>query len=252
MSTPLILALPSKGRLMQQTEDRFTAAGLTVRKTGDPRGYRGAVDGLSAVEVAFVSSAEITQLLRTGEVHLGVTGEDLLRESIADCAHRVTLLAPLGFGRADVVVAVPEFWIDVTSMADLEEAAALFRRRHGRRMRVATKYLNLTRRFFSGERIGDTEGTLADTVSSYRIVESAGATEGAPASGAAELIVDITTTGATLEANGLRVLTDGTILRSEANLIRSHAAPWCDATRAAEAEIVRRLTVPVGGQTQRI
>ncbi len=241
MSAPLILAVPSKGRLMQQTEACFSAAGLILRKTGNTRGYRGEIEGLAGVEVAFVSSTEITQLLKSGDVHLGVTGEDLVRETISDADSRVVFRKPLGFGLADVVVAVPDYWIDVTTMADLEEAAAVFRRRHGKRMRVATKYMNMTRRFFAGHRYGDATRAAADTVSSYRIVESLGATEGAPAAAAAELIVDITTTGATLKANGLRILEDGVILKSQANLIAAQAAPWSPETRAAEAEILRRL-----------
>jgi ATP phosphoribosyltransferase len=239
LSGPLILAVPSKGRLMEQTETALKAAGLVMRKTGNARGYRGEIEGVAGVEVAFVSSSEITQLLKTGEVHLGVTGEDLVRESIADVDAKVAFLKPLGFGFADVVVAVPEFWIDVTTMADLEEAAAVYRRRHGRRMRVATKYMNMTRRFFAGHRYGGEKA--AEAVSSYRIVESLGATEGAPAAGAAELIVDITTTGSTLKANGLRVLDDGVMLRSQANLMASHSAAWTPQTRAAEVEIRRRL-----------
>ena len=241
MSHSLILAVPSKGRLMEQTETCFKAAGLVMRKTGDARGYRGEIEGMAGVEVAFVSSSEITQLLKTGEVHLGITGEDLVRENIADADGKVGFLKPLGFGFADVVVAVPDFWIDVTTMSDLEEAAAVYRRRHGRRMRVATKYMNMTRRFFAGHRYDGEAKALADAVSSYRIVESLGATEGAPAAGAAELIVDITTTGATLKANGLRILEDGVMLNSQANLMSSRQANWSDATRAVEADILRRL-----------
>src|SRR5262249_33606226 len=151
---------------------------------------------------------------------IGVTGEDLVREGIADADATVELLAPLGFGHAHVVVAVPQAWIDVRTMEDLDEVAADMRARHGVRMRVATKYVNLTRRFFAQHGIAD-----------YRIGESLGATEGAPATGAAEIIVDITTTGATLAANALKVLEDGTILRSEANLVASMKAEWGDDAR---------------------
>lgn len=227
---PLILAVPSKGRLMEQTQARFASAGMVLAKSGSARGYRGEIAGLPGVDVAFVSSSEIVRMLRDGEVHAGVTGEDLVRESVADAEQRLSFLAPLGFGHADVVVAVPEFWIDVTSMAELEEAAARFRRCHGRRMLVATKYMNLTRRYFAAHGVID-----------YRLVESLGATEGAPASGAAELIVDITTTGATLAANGLRVLRDGVMLRSEANLIASLTAPIGPAAKVARDEIIARL-----------
>ena len=124
-------------------------------------------------------------------MHLGVTGEDLVREMIPDADSKVVLIEGLGFGFANVVVAVPQAWIDVRTMADVDDVATAFRHHHGRKMRVATKYVNLTRRFFSAHGIMD-----------YRIVESSGATEGAPAAGTAELIVDITTTGATLAANG--------------------------------------------------
>ncbi len=123
-----------------------------MRKTGHERGYRGALDGLDDVEVVFISAAEIVHQLKTGRVHLGVTGEDLIRETLADVDARGRIPGPLGFGRADVVVAVPDCWIDVARMADLEDVAAQFARAHGRRLRVATKYMNLTRRFFAGER----------------------------------------------------------------------------------------------------
>jgi ATP phosphoribosyltransferase len=234
MSDKLILALPSKGRLMEQCNLALAKAGLVVRKSGSQRGYKGEIDGLPAVEVAFVSSSEIAQFLKSGAAHLGITGEDLVRETMpADCEERVGFLARLGFGRADVVVAVPACWIDVRRMADLEEAALAYRRVHGRRIRVATKYLNLTLRFFAQK-----------GVTGYRIVESLGATEGAPAAGLAELIVDITTTGSTLKANGLKVVDDGLILRSQASLVASKAAPWTDELRAVERQIAASLAAP--------
>ena len=123
---------------------------------------------------------------------------------------------------------MPQAWIDVRGMADLDDVATSFRLRHDRRLRVATKYINLTRGFFARHGIVD-----------YRIVESAGATEGAPAAGTAELIVDITTTGATLAANGLKVLEDGVILRSQANLVAARAAPWDEAQLANRAAYPR-------------
>ena len=161
MSERLILAVPSKGRLMDQAAELFSKAGLELRKVGSQRGYRGEIAGFDDVEVVFMSASEITALLKAGRAHLGVTGEDLVRETMADADSRVSLLVPLGFGRADVVVAVPAAWIDVRRMADLEAAAMLFQRTHGRRLRVATKYMNLTRRFFA-----------AKGVTGYRIVES--------------------------------------------------------------------------------
>ena len=236
----LILAVPSKGRLMEETANQLARGGLKLARTGNERGYRGEVQGLAGVEVAFVSASEIADLLRKGEVHLGVTGEDLVRDLIPDAETEVEFLRPLGFGHADVVVAVPDFWIDVSTMSDLEEAALLYRRRHGTRMRVATKYRTLTRMFFAGHRYGG-EPRAVDTVTMYRIVESLGATEGAPAAGLAELIVDITSTGSTLKANGLRILDDGVILKSQANLVLSKRAPWSETQLALKDDILRCL-----------
>jgi ATP phosphoribosyltransferase len=203
----LTLAIPSKGRLMEATAELLAKAGFTIDRLGADRGYRGLLKGLDGVEVAFLSASEIAQNLRDGKVDLGVTGQDLLHEKIAPDDKAVQLLLRLGFGPADVVVAVPECWLDVASMADVDEIAESFYERHGRRLRVATKYHNLTRRFFAEK-----------GVTGYRIVESLGATEGAPAAGIAEIIVDITTTGATLAANSLKILDDGIILKSTAVL----------------------------------
>jgi ATP phosphoribosyltransferase len=230
MIDKLVFAVPAKGRLMEQSIELLAKAGLQPRKMGSERGYRGEIEGLNGVEVAFIAASEIAHTLKAGQVHLGITGEDLVRETISDADERVEILKPLGFGHADVVVAVPQCWIDVRRMADLQAIALPFRRVHHRRLRVATKYVNLTRRFF-----------LAKGVTDYRIVESLGATEGAPASGAADLIVDITTTGATLRANGLKVLGDGTILRSQANLFASRWAEWTPELRAAQIEIMARF-----------
>ncbi len=230
MSDKLVFAVPSKGRLMDQASEAFARAGLKLQKTGNDRGYRGELAGMDAVEVAFVSSSEIAWYLKTGRAHVGITGEDLIREQMSDAGERVEFIAKLGFGHADVVVAVPDCWLDVRTMADLDEIAGPFRRNHGRWYRVATKYMNLTRRFFADKGVTD-----------YRIVESLGATEGTPAAGTADLIVDITSTGATLKANGLRILDDGVILKSEANLVASNVAEWSGATRAAKNAIAKAL-----------
>jgi ATP phosphoribosyltransferase len=230
MTAPLVLAVPSKGRLQENAEAFFARAGLALMKPRGVRDYRGTIDGLDGVEVAYLSAAEITAQLAQGAAHLGVTGEDLVREMIPQANARVVLLEGLGFGQANVVVAVPQAWIDVRTMADLDDVATAFHQQHDRKMRVATKYLNLTRAFFAEHGIGD-----------YRIVESLGATEGAPAAGSAELIVDITTTGATLAANGLRVVDDGVILRSQANLVASRTAPWDEAERATARIILDRI-----------
>ncbi|HYC25525.1 MAG TPA: ATP phosphoribosyltransferase [Roseiarcus sp.] len=228
--TPLVLAVPSKGRLQENSASFFARAGLELAQARGARDYRGVVANVPGVDVLFLSASEIVGQLASGAAHLGVTGEDLVREHIADADRRLVLLAPLGFGGANVVVAAPQAWIDVRRMADLEDVAASFHARRGERMRVATKYVNLTRRFFAEKGVAD-----------YRIVESLGATEGAPAAGAAELIVDITTTGATLAANGLKMLEDGVILRSQANLIASLAAPWGPAQRERARAMLMRI-----------
>ena len=195
MSTPFVVAVPSKGRLQENAEAFFTNAGLALAKPRGAREYRGTMMGVDNVEIAYLSASEIASQLASGAVHLGVTGEDLVHETIPNADKRVLLIEKLGFGLANVVVAVPQAWIDVRTMTDLDDVTTGFREQHNRRMRVATKYINLTRSFFAAHDVVD-----------YRIVESAGATEGAPATGTAEMIVDITTTGATLAANGLKAV----------------------------------------------
>jgi ATP phosphoribosyltransferase len=230
MTAPFVLAVPSKGRLQEQAEAFFTRAGLSLAKPRGARDYRGTIGDLPGVEVAYLSSDEIAARLADGSVHLGVTGEDLVRERIPEADSRVVLIDGLGFGYANVVVAVPQAWIDVRGMADLDDVATAFRLRNDRKMRVATKYVNLTRGFFSEHGIVD-----------YRIVESLGATEGAPAAGSAELIVDITTSGATLAANGLKVIEDGVILRSQANLVAARKANWDTAARESARVILDHI-----------
>ena len=227
----LVLAVPAKGRLQENAEKFFARSGLALIKPRGQRDYRGEIAGLDGVEVAYLSAAEITAQLSSGSVHLGVTGEDLVREMIPDAEARVLLIEGLGFGFATVVVAVPQAWIDVRTMADVDDVATSFRQHHGRKMRVATKYVNLTRDFFSAHGVLD-----------YRIVESSGATEGAPAAGTAEMIVDITTTGATLAANGLKVIEDGVILRSQANLVAARTASWGESERELARVILDRIT----------
>ena len=205
------LALPSKGRLREPALDVLAAAGLPVTLPSDERRYRATLGTRDDVEVAFLSASEIAGELAQGNIDLGVTGEDLVRESHSDWDARMEIGARLGFGHADVVVAVPEAWLDVDTMADLDDVAADFRQRHGRRLRIATKYWRLTQQFFSQKH----------GIQVYRIVESLGATEGAPAAGLADVVVDITSTGSTLRANHLKTLSDGVILRSQACLVAS-------------------------------
>jgi ATP phosphoribosyltransferase len=230
MTAPLILAVPSKGRLQQNAEAFFARAGLELVKPRGVRDYRGTIKNIDGIEIAYLSAAEITAQLAQGAAHLGVTGEDLVREMIPQSDARVVLITGLGFGFANVVVAVPQAWIDVRNMADLDDVATAFRLRNERKMRLATKYANLTRDFFARHGVVD-----------YRIVESSGATEGAPAAGTAEMIVDITTTGATLAANGLKVIEDGVILRSQANLVAARMAAWDQKQRDTARLLLDRI-----------
>ena len=231
MSDPLILAIPSKGRLKEQVDAWLADCGFALEADGGERGYHARLRGLPHAEVRLMSAADIAAALDAGDIHVGVTGEDLLREGGSlshgpGASDRVMLLRALGFGRANLVVAAPQSWIDVDSMTDVEEVAHLFLARTGGRLRVATKYPVQTRAFFAARGVAD-----------YRIVESGGATEGAPAAGLAELVVDITTTGATLAANNLKIVADGVILHSQAQLAAALRAPW-DAARLAT---MRRL-----------
>jgi ATP phosphoribosyltransferase len=230
MNAPMILAVPSKGRLQENAETFFARAGLELVKPRGAREYRGAIENFDGIEIAYLSAAEITSQLAQGAVHLGITGEDLIREMIPQSDQRVVFVTPMGFGYANVVVAVPQAWIDVRNMADLDDVATAFRHRNNRKMRLATKYANLTRGFFAGHGVVD-----------YRIVESSGATEGAPAAGIAEMIVDITTTGATLAANGLKVIEDGVILRSQANLVAARTAAWTSGQRETAKLLLDRI-----------
>ena len=217
----LTLAIPSKGRLEELTRKAFSTARMNIARPGGARSYVGSIKNQPQVTVRFYPAAEIARELILGGVDIGVTGSDLIHEASENGEENVLFVRGLGFDEANVVVAIPDSWIDVQQMTDLADVASDFRSRHGRWLRVATKYVNLTRRHFAKYGIAE-----------YRIVESAGATESAPAAGSADLIVDITSTGSTLAANQLRVLEDGLIMKSEANLIVSRTADWTPLRKA--------------------
>ncbi|MCW5720382.1 MAG: ATP phosphoribosyltransferase [Devosia sp.] len=228
--TGLTLAVPSKGRLEELTRDWFARRGLLISRPGGARSYLGVMEGEPDVTVRFFPASEIARELIRGNIDLGVTGRDLIHETSESGPQAVHFSAALDFGHADVVIAVPEAWIDVTHMHDLADVASDFRTRHGRWLRIATKYVTITRQFFARAGIAE-----------YRIVESLGATEAAPASGVADIVVDITSTGSTLVANGLRVLEDGVMLKSEANLIASRTAEWPADKKAQLDKLLNRL-----------
>lgn len=217
----LTLAIPSKGRLEEDARHAFARAGMPIERPGGSRSYQGTTSRQPDLAIRFMPAGEIARELLRGTVDLGVTGADLIEEGSEEPTKQVVSVRPLGFGNADVVVAVPAPWIDVTQMVDLADVAADFRIRHHRWLRVATKYVNLTRRFF-----------MRHGIIEYRIVESTGATEAAPVTGSADFIVDITSSGSTLSANGLRVLEDGLILKSEAQLYVSRVADWSPMRKA--------------------
>lgn len=233
----LVLGLPSKGRLRADSIAWFADRGIEIAPSDRAREYRAEARGAEGLSVVMLSAGEIPGELAAGRIHLGVTGEDLIRERIAFRGRDVRLSAPMGFGHADLIVAVPDFWLDVETMADLDDVCAAFRSRHGRSLRVATKYHNLTRGFFRSKGVAD-----------YRIVDSQGATEAAPKNRSAEVIVDITSTGATLRANHLRILEDGLILRSQATLCVSGEAQWEASQGAAYDALAARLGLePLAG-----
>lgn len=227
----LKIGVPSKGRLMEKTFDWFGARGVTMRQTGAEREYSGAVDGVEGVELVMLSAGEIPRELSAGRIHLGVTGSDLVRDKLADWQVQVAELAALGFGHADLIIAVPAVWIDVDTLDDLDAAAAAFRATHGFRLRIATKYHRLVREFL-------TENGVAD----YQLVDSQGATEGTVKNLTAEAVADITSSGETLRANHLKILSDGLIHQSQATLFASRAADWGQA-RGAMTALAARLGI---------
>ncbi|MEL6980354.1 MAG: ATP phosphoribosyltransferase [Pseudomonadota bacterium] len=229
-SAPLRFGLPSKGRLQEKTAEFLKAAGVTFERSAVDREYAGRLRGLDGVELVFLQAGEMPDRLMRGEIHLGVTGEDLIRERAGQWERRIMLLAPLHFGHADLIVAAPKCWIDVSTTDDLDDVAADFRERHGHPLRVATKYKRLSRAFFQ-ER----------GVANYRLVDSQGATEGLVAAGAAEAIVDITSSGETLRANHLKILDDGLILKSQAHLCASFSAEWSDRALQALRALLDRI-----------
>lgn len=226
----LKLGVPSKGRLMEKTFDWFGQRGVGLMRSGSEREYSGSVTGIDGVEIVLLSAGEIPRDLAAGRIHLGVTGSDLVRDKLAVWDEQVVEVEPMGFGFADLVLAVPRFWVDVDTVSDLDAAAAAFRRTHGFRLRIATKYHRLVREFLRHEGVAD-----------YQLVDSQGATEGTVKNLTAEAIADITSTGETLRANHLKVLSDGLIHKSQATLFKSRAARWAPRTRATLDELMQQL-----------
>jgi len=225
------LGVPSKGRLMEKTFGWFAARGITLQRTGSEREYAGAVEGIDGVSLILLSAGEIPRELAAGRIHLGVTGTDLVQEKLALWDQLVAPVEELAFGHADLIIAVPQAWIDVDTLDDLDAAASAFRDKHGFRLRIATKYHRLVREFLRSTGVAD-----------YALVDSQGATEGTIKNETAEAIADITSSGETLRANHLKILSDGLILRSQATLWRSRMAEMDDADRATMTALLARLS----------
>ena len=224
------LGVPSKGRLMEKTFDWFGARGVRLERTGSDREYAGAVSGVDGVELVLLSAGEIPRELAAGRIHLGVTGTDLIQEKLAHWEQQVDPVSELGFGHADLIIAVPACWVDVDTLDDLDAAAAAFRTAHGFRMRIATKYHRLVRDFLRDSGVAD-----------YQLVDSQGATEGTVKNLTAEAIADITSTGETLRANHLKILSDGLVLKSQATLWRSRVTALSAAERNAMAALLAKV-----------
>ncbi|HRK43919.1 MAG TPA: ATP phosphoribosyltransferase [Gemmobacter sp.] len=229
----LKIGVPSKGRLMEKTFDWFGSRGVTMRQSGAEREYSGEIQGVDGAELVLLSAGEIPRELSAGRIHLGVTGSDLVRDKLADWETQVAELALLGFGHADLILAVPSAWVDVESLDDLDAAAAAFRAQHGFRLRIATKYHRLVRDFL-------TENGVAD----YQLVDSQGATEGTVKNLTAEAIADITSTGETLRANHLKILQDAVIHASQATLFAARKADWSAENRAVLDALTAKLGLP--------
>ena len=226
----LKLGVPSKGRLMEKTFEWFAARGITLQRTGSDREYAAAVGGIDGVSLMLLSAGEIPRELAAGRIHLGVTGTDLIEEKLALWDQLVMSVEELAFGHADLIIAVPAAWRDVDTLDDLDAAAAAFRAQHGFRLRIATKYHRLVREFLRGAGVAD-----------YALVDSQGATEGTVKNETAEAIADITSSGETLRANHLKILSDGLILKSQATLWRSRTADMDDEERQTLAALLKKL-----------
>ena len=210
MKDLITIGLPSKGRLKEKAVTFFNNKGLKVLQGNKERNYFAKIEGKTNLKIIYLHAKEIIQRLGDGTLDIGISGLDLLNESEKNLQDKISIKKNLDFGNANLVVAVPEDWIDVQTVADLEEVAFDIRSKRNTRLRVATKYPNLTNNFL-----------ISKGVTQYKLIPSLGATETYPFIGSSEIITDITSTGKTLEDNNLRVLKDGLILQSTACLFIS-------------------------------
>lgn len=221
------LALPSKG-LEQETLDFLNSCGLLVHRP-NPRQYTATVFGLPEVVALFQRAADIYAKVDEGSADLGITGLDVVREQEREGSEALILCGDLGYGHCSLVLAVPESWIDVTTLGDLAELAALFKAQ-GRELRVATKYANLTQQFL-----------YQKGINYFTLVEAGGAVEAAPRMGYADFIADIVETGTTLKDNALKPLRGGMMLKSQACLIGNRRLLREDGRKLAVAKTLLEL-----------
>ena len=207
MKDLITIGLPSKGRLKDEAILFFKDQGLKILQSEKERNYFGTIENKNNIKIIFLHAKEIIKRLGDGTLDAGISGLDLLRESEMNLQKKIVINKKLDFGNANLVVAVPDDWIDVQTIADLEEVAFDIRSKRNTRLRVATKYPNLTNNFL-----------ISKGVTQYKLISSLGATETYPFIGSSEIITDITSTGKTLEDNNLRILKDGLILKSTACL----------------------------------
>ena len=207
MKNLITIGLPSKGRLKEESINFFKKNNLEPTSSGGERNYFAQIENLPNSKIIYLHAKEIIQRLGDGTLDIGISGLDLLNESENNLQDKINIKKKLNFGEANLVVAVPDDWIDVQTVADLEEVAFDIRLKRNARLRVATKYPNLTNNFL-----------ISKGVTQYKLISSLGATETYPFIGSSEIITDITSTGKTLEDNNLRVLKDGLILKSTACL----------------------------------
>ncbi|MAJ23624.1 MAG: ATP phosphoribosyltransferase [Candidatus Pelagibacter sp. TMED64] len=204
----LKIGIPSKGRLKDQSLLLLKKNKITIRNS--KRSYISEVKNFKNNEVIFSHAREIIERIAGGSLDVGISGFDLLREALPGVQKKVKIYTRLKFGFANLVVAVPNDWIDVQTIADLEEISFNFKDKYTGKLRIATKYPNLTNEFLTSK-----------GVTQYKIVNSLGATEIYPFTNQSEVITDITSSGATLKANKLRILSDGLILKSSACVLVS-------------------------------
>jgi len=207
------IGIPSKGRLRKNILKIFKKNKLNLVSERGERDLLGSIKNLSNVKILYLHAREIVERLGDGSLDLGFSGYDLLKESEINTQNKINVVKKYGFGKATLVVAIPDPWIDVQTVADLEEIAFQFKDKKKKRLRVATKYPNLTREFL-----------FSKGVTQFKLVSSLGATEAYPFTGSSEIVTDITSTGETLRANNLRILKDGEILKSEACMMISKLA----------------------------